>query len=48
MERKKTFYRPPRISCLPISLALSFLTSSVDADASVGFENLNDGGDFAW
>ena len=48
MEIKKNFYRPPRISCQPLNLAHSFLASSEDADASVGFENLDDGGDFFW
>ena len=48
MESKKPFYRPPRISCLPLSLAISFLASFVEADASVEFENLDDGGDFVW
>lgn len=46
---EKQFYQEPRITEIFIRTEISILTGSlVDQNSTVGFEDLTDGGDFAW
>ena len=47
--KEKQFYLKPETTVLTIRIEQSVLTGSlVEQNSTVGFEDLTDGGDFAW